>query len=70
MVSGGEIVDFVVVGEGKETRLVTGGEDGVVKVWKIPEGGLEIGETLSEPEVVVHGEFSIIETGLDVSKRG
>lgn len=52
---GSELVDFVVVDEGEGTKLITAGEEGAVKIWKIPDGGVE--GSLSEPELVIHGEF-------------
>ena len=48
--NGSEVVDFVVE-EGESARLVTAGEDGVVKVWVIPEG---LEGSLSEPELTIH----------------
>ncbi|KAL7409785.1 hypothetical protein BDY24DRAFT_418504 [Mrakia frigida] len=51
---GSELVDFVVVDEGEGTKLITAGEEGAVKIWKIPDGGVE--GSLSEPELVIHAK--------------
>jgi hypothetical protein len=58
---GSEVVDFVVEpesgkGKGDEERLATAGDDGKVKIWKIPKGVVE--GIIGEPEVVIECTWS------------
>lgn len=66
--NGSDVVDFVTE-EGEDGRLITAGEDGVVKVWKLPEDGVK--GTLTEPQLMIHGESGALRLkGRDVVVAG
>ncbi|CDZ97808.1 Tumor-specific antigen (contains WD repeats) [Phaffia rhodozyma] len=51
--NGSDIVDFAVDPIGNESRVAVAGVDGGIKIWEVPQGGVELGTIVTQPETVL-----------------